>query len=91
MKVYTIWVVVNPKILEKIKELIGDSAPTEVYEMFKEILEQQAKYDEMDKEEDDVKKFYAGILELSSKNETITKHVGESKNWLIKRYCELRA
>jgi hypothetical protein len=73
-------VVVNPKILEKIKELIGDSAPTEVYEMFEEILEQQAKYDEMDKEEEDVKKFYAGILELSSKNETIMKHVGESKN-----------
>jgi hypothetical protein len=73
-------VVVNPKILEKIKELIGDSAPTEVYEMFKEILEQQAKYDEMEKEEEDVKKFYAGILELSSKNETVMKHVGESKN-----------
>jgi hypothetical protein len=73
-------VVVNPKILEKIKELIGDSAPTEVYEMFEEILEQQAKYDEMDKEEEDVKKFYAGILELSSKNEIIMKHVGESKN-----------
>ena len=72
--------VVNPKILEKIKELIGDSAPTEVYEMFEEILEQQAKYDEMDKEEEDVKKFYAGILELSSKNEIIMKHVGESKN-----------
>lgn len=72
--------VVNPKILEKIKELIGDSAPTEVYEMFKEILEQQAKYDEMEKEEEDVKKFYAGILELSSKNETVMKHVGESKN-----------
>ena len=72
--------VVNPKILEKIKELIGDYAPTEVYEMFEEILEQQAKYDEMDKEEEDVKKFYAGILELSSKNETIMKHVGESKN-----------
>ena len=90
MKVYTIWVVVNPKILEKIKELIGDSAPTEVYEMFKEILEQQAKYDEMEKEEEDVKKFYAGILELSSKNEAVMKHVGESKNWLVKRYCELR-
>jgi len=73
-------VVVNPKILEKIKELIGDSAPTEVYEMFKEILEQQAKYDEMEKEEEDVKKFYAGILELSSKNEAVMKHVGESKN-----------
>ena len=72
--------VVNPKILEKIKELIGDSAPTDVYEMFKDILEQQAKYDEMEKEEEDVKKFYAGILELSSKNETIMKHVGESKN-----------
>lgn len=72
--------VVNPKILEKIKELIGDSAPTEVYEMFKEILEQQAKYDEMEKEEEDVKKFYAGILELSSKNEAVMKHVGESKN-----------
>ena len=72
--------VVNPKILEKIKELIGDSAPTEVYEMFEEILGQQAKYDEMDKEEDEVKRFYSGILELSSKNETIMKHVGESKN-----------
>jgi hypothetical protein len=72
--------VVNPKILEKIKQLIGDSAPIEVYEMFEEILEQQAKYDEMEKEEEAVKKFYAGILELSSKNETIMKYVKESMN-----------
>ena len=67
--------VVNAKILQKVKELIGDSAPPELYEVFEQILEQQAKYDQMEKEPETVKKFYQGILEINSKNEKIMNYV----------------
>lgn len=67
--------VVNPKILEKIKQLIGNSAPSELYVMFEKILNEQAKYDEIEKEEDQIKKFYDGILEIYSKNDVVMKYV----------------
>ena len=67
--------VVNERILQKVKELIGDSAPQELYEVFEQILEQQSKYDQMEKEPETVKKFYQGILEINSKNEKIMNYV----------------
>ena len=62
--------VVNLKILTKIKELLGKS-DSELNEMFVEILTEQSKYDEMEKEEDHIKKFYAGVLEINSKKKQI--------------------
>ena len=71
--------VVNLKILSKIRELIGNSAPSELYDMFEEILTEQAKYDEVEKEEEFIKKFYAGMLEINSNNVVIMKYLENKK------------
>ncbi len=70
---------VNLKILAKIKELLGNSNSSELNEMFIEILNEQSKYDEMEKEEEHIKKFYAGILEINSKKKQIMDHLDGDK------------
>jgi hypothetical protein len=43
--------------------------------VFEQILEQQSKYDQMEKEPETIKKFYQGVLEINSKNEKLMKWV----------------
>jgi DNA sulfur modification protein DndD len=69
---------VNLKILAKINELLGNS-DSELNGMFVEILNEQSKYDETEKEEEQIKKFYAGVLEINSKKDSIMNNLDGDK------------
>jgi DNA sulfur modification protein DndD len=69
---------VNLKILRKINDLLGNSS-SELNDMFEEILTEQSKYDEMEKEEEYIKKFYAGVLEINSKKDSVMNNLKGDK------------
>ena len=71
---------INQKILQKIYTLIGDSAPEELKEFFKEILEQEAKQETQQKEASAIKTTYKQMLDKYSQQKKISSFIGADKN-----------
>ena len=71
---------INQKILQKIYTLIGDSAPEELKEFFKEILEQEAKQETQQKEASAIKTTYKQMLDKYSQQKKILNFIGDDKN-----------
>ena len=71
---------INQKILQKIYTLIGDNAPEELKEFFKEILEQEAKQEVQGKEASAVKTTYKQMLDKYSQQKKISSFIGADKN-----------
>ena len=71
---------INQKILQKIYTLIGDSAPEELKEFFKEILEQEAKQETQQKEASAIKTTYKQMLDKYSQQKKILSFIGADKN-----------
>ena len=71
---------INQKILQKIYTLIGDSAPEELKEFFKEILEQEAKQETQQKEPSAIKTTYKQMLDKYSQQKKILSFIGADKN-----------
>ena len=71
---------INQKILQKIYTLIGDSAPEELKEFFKEILEQEAKQETQQKEASAIKTTYKQMLDKYSQQKKILSFIGDDKN-----------
>ena len=71
---------INQKILQKIYTLIGDSAPEELKEFFKEILEQEAKQETQQKEASAIKTTYKQMIDKYSQQKKILSFIGADKN-----------
>ena len=71
---------INQKILQKIYTLIGDGAPEELKEFFKEILEQEAKQETQQKEASAIKTTYKQMLDKYSQQKKILSFIGADKN-----------
>ena len=73
-------IAINQKIIQKIDALIGDDAPEELKEFFKEILEQEAKQETQQKEVSAIKTTYKQMLDKYSQQKKILSFIGADKN-----------
>ncbi len=71
---------INPKIVEKIKELVGDNGPVELEEFFNEVLKLEAKQETQQYGQKDISLQYKSILDKYSQKKSILDFIRGDKN-----------
>ena len=71
---------VNPKILEKIEEIVGKNAPEELMEFFKEILQTEIRAEVGSYDSKKIKDAYKTSVEKWASKQNILDYIGDDKN-----------